>query len=126
MALNTKLMATAKGDVTICDHDLHANLVDGALRSVARVMRIRHNDLDHFERCLNNCASEEKILVVSEGVVSMEGDLAELHWLINLSKSNAARIYVDEAHGLGVLGRTGRSRGSGRSDGALGSNPHAR
>jgi 7-keto-8-aminopelargonate synthetase-like enzyme len=37
-------------------------------------MRFRHNDLDHFERCLNNCASEEKILVVSEGVFSMEGD----------------------------------------------------
>jgi 8-amino-7-oxononanoate synthase len=98
---------TEKGDVMICDHHLHASLVEGALRSVARVMRFRHNDLDHFERCLNNCASEEKILVVSEGVFSMEGDLAELRGLVNLSKSNAARIYVDEAHGLGVLGRTG-------------------
>ena len=98
---------TEKGDVMICDHNLHASLVEGALRSVARVMRFRHNDLDHFERCLNNCASEEKILVVSEGVFSMEGDLAELRGLVNLSKSNAARIYVDEAHGLGVLGRTG-------------------
>jgi 8-amino-7-oxononanoate synthase len=98
---------TQKGDVMICDHNLHASLVEGALRSVARVMRFRHNDLDHFERCLNNCASEERILVVSEGVFSMEGDLAELRGLVNLSKSNAARIYVDEAHGLGVLGRTG-------------------
>jgi 7-keto-8-aminopelargonate synthetase-like enzyme len=97
---------TEKGDVMICDHNLHASLVEGALRSVARVMRFRHNDLDHFERCLNS-ASEEKILVVSEGVFSMEGDLAELPGLVNLSKSNAARIYVDEAHGLGVLGRTG-------------------
>jgi 8-amino-7-oxononanoate synthase len=70
-------------------------------------MRFRHNDLDHFERCLNSCASEEKVLVVSEGVFSMEGDLAELRGLVNLSKSRAARIYVDEAHGLGVLGRTG-------------------
>src|SRR5215467_9019022 len=98
---------TEKGDVMICDHNLHASLVEGALRSVARVMRFRHNDLDHFNRCLNNCASEEKILVVSEGVFSMEGDLAELRGLVNLSKSNGARIYVDEAHGLGVLGRTG-------------------
>lgn len=98
---------TEKGDVMICDHNLHASLVEGALRSVARVMRFRHNDLDHFNRCLNNCASEEKILVVSEGVFSMEGDLADLRGLVNLSKSNAARIYVDEAHGLGVLGRTG-------------------
>jgi 8-amino-7-oxononanoate synthase len=98
---------TEKGDVMICDHRLHASLVEGALRSEARVMRFRHNDLDHFERCLNNCASEEKILVVSEGVFSMEGDLAELRGLVNLSRSTAARIYVDEAHGLGVLGRTG-------------------
>ena len=94
---------TEKGDVMICDHDLHASLVDGALRSAARVLRFRHNDLDHFERCLNNCAPEEKILVVSEGVFSMEGDLAELRGLVDLSKSSAARIYVDEAHGLGVL-----------------------
>jgi len=98
---------TEKGDVMICDHGLHASLVEGALRSVARVVRFRHNDLDHFERCLNNCAPGEKILVVSEGVFSMEGDLAELRGLVNLSKSKGARIYVDEAHGLGVLGRTG-------------------
>jgi 8-amino-7-oxononanoate synthase len=98
---------TEKGDVMICDHDLHASLVDGALRSAARVMRFRHNDMDHFERCLNNCAPAEKILVVSEGVFSMEGDLAELRGLVELSKSSAARIYVDEAHGLGVLGPTG-------------------
>jgi 7-keto-8-aminopelargonate synthetase-like enzyme len=48
MALNTNLTATANGDVMICDHDLHDSLVDGALRSVARVTRFRHNDLDHF------------------------------------------------------------------------------
>jgi 8-amino-7-oxononanoate synthase len=98
---------TETGDVMICDHRLHASLVEGALRSEARVMRFRHNDLDHFERCLSKCASDEKILVVSEGVFSMEGDLAELRGLVNLSKPRAARIYVDEAHGLGVLGRTG-------------------
>jgi 8-amino-7-oxononanoate synthase len=98
---------TEAGDVMICDHRLHASLVEGALRSEARVMRFRHNDLDHFERCLNKCASEEKILVVSEGVFSMEGDLAELRGLVDLAKSKSARIYVDEAHGLGVLGRTG-------------------
>ncbi len=98
---------TEKGDVMICDHRLHASLVEGALRSDARVMRFRHNDVDHFSRCLNNCASDEKILVVSEGVFSMEGDLADLRGLVSRSRSTAARIYVDEAHGLGVLGRTG-------------------
>src|SRR3984893_9056366 len=98
---------TEKGDVMICDHNLHASLVEGALRSSARVMRFRHNDLSHFERCVNNCTSEEKILVVSEGVCSMEGDLADLRGLVDLSRSSGARFYVDEAHGLGVLGRTG-------------------
>src|SRR3984885_2150894 len=77
---------TEKGDVMICDHELHASLVEGALRSVARVMRFRHNDLEHFGRCLNNCASEDKILVVSEGVFSMEGDLADMRGLGDKAK----------------------------------------
>ncbi len=98
---------TEKGDVMICDHNLHASLVEGALRSPARVMRFRHNDLEHFGRCLNNCPPEDKILVVSEGVFSMEGDLADLQGLVEKSKPYGARIYVDEAHGLGVLGPTG-------------------
>src|SRR5471032_1564993 len=67
---------TEKGDVMICDHNLHASLVEGALRSPARTMRFRHNDLDHFERCLENCPPEDKIFIVSEGVFSMEGDIA--------------------------------------------------
>ena len=65
---------TEKGDVMICDHNLHASLVEGALRSPARTMRFRHNDLEHFERCLENCPPDEKIFIVSEGVFSMEGD----------------------------------------------------
>jgi 8-amino-7-oxononanoate synthase len=98
---------TEKGDVMVCDHNLHASLVEGALRSPARTVRFRHNDLDHFERCLENCPPEEKIFVVSEGVFSMEGDIAELQGITRLSKPYGARIYVDEAHGIGVLGKTG-------------------
>src|SRR5215471_10276761 len=98
---------TEKGDVMICDHNLHASLVEGALRSPARTMRFRHNDLDHFERCLENCPPEDKILVVSEGVFSMEGDMADLPGILKLAKPYGARVYVDEAHGIGVLGATG-------------------
>jgi 8-amino-7-oxononanoate synthase len=98
---------TEKGDVMICDHNLHASLVEGALRSSARTMRFRHNDLDHFERCLENCPPEEKILIVSEGVFSMEGDIADLRGILKLAKPYGARVYVDEAHGIGVLGPTG-------------------
>jgi 8-amino-7-oxononanoate synthase len=98
---------TEKGDVMICDHNLHASLVEGALRSPARTMRFRHNDMDHFERCLENCPPEDKILVVSEGVFSMEGDVADLRGIMKLAKPYGARTYVDEAHGIGVLGPTG-------------------
>jgi 8-amino-7-oxononanoate synthase len=96
-----------KGDVMICDHNLHASLVEGALRSAARTVRFRHNDLEHLERCLENCPPEERILIVSEGVFSMEGDIADLRGTLRLAKPYGARIYVDEAHGLGVLGPTG-------------------
>jgi len=98
---------TEKGDVMICDHNLHASLVEGALRSPARTMRFRHNDLDHFERCLENCPPEDKIFIVSEGVFSMEGDIADLPGILRLAKPYGARTYVDEAHGIGVLGETG-------------------
>jgi 8-amino-7-oxononanoate synthase len=98
---------TEKGDVMICDHNLHASLVEGALRSPARTVRFRHNDMEHFERCLENCPPEEKIFIVSEGVFSMEGDVADLRGLLKLAKPYGARTYVDEAHGIGVLGATG-------------------
>jgi 8-amino-7-oxononanoate synthase len=98
---------TEKGDVMICDHNLHASLVEGALRSPARTMRFRHNDLEHFERCLENCPPDEKIFIVSEGVFSMEGDIADLEGIVKLAKPYGARVYVDEAHGIGVLGPTG-------------------
>jgi 8-amino-7-oxononanoate synthase len=71
-----------KGDALLCDHNLHASLVEGALRSTARTVRFRHNDLDHLERCLENCPPEERILIVSEGVFSMEGDIADLRGIV--------------------------------------------
>jgi 8-amino-7-oxononanoate synthase len=98
---------TDKGDVMLCDHNLHASLVEGAIRSPARTARFRHNDLEHFERCLENCPPEERILIVSEGVFSMEGDIADLRGIVRLAKPYGARVYVDEAHGIGVLGATG-------------------
>src|SRR5215475_8472769 len=107
-ANNATLSAlTEKGDVMICDHNLHASLVEGALRSPARTVRFRHNDMDHFERCVENCPPEEKIFIVSEGVFSMEGDIADLEGILRVAKPYGARVFVDEAHGIGVLGPTG-------------------
>ena len=98
---------TEKGDVLLCDHNLHASLVEGALRSPARTVRFRHNDLEHLERCLENTPPEDRILLVSEGVFSMEGDIANLPGIVKLAKPYGARTFVDEAHGIGVLGPTG-------------------
>jgi 8-amino-7-oxononanoate synthase len=96
-----------KGDVLLCDHTLHASLLEGAIRSTARTVRFRHNDLEHLQRCLQNCSSDERVLIVSEGVFSMEGDLADLPGIVTLARKYHARTYVDEAHGIGVLGRRG-------------------
>src|SRR5438874_6199618 len=96
-----------KGDVLLCDHTLHASLLEGAMRSTTRTARFRHNDLVHLERCLQNCTSDDRVLIVSEGVFSMEGDLAELPGIVALARKYHARTYVDEAHGIGVLGATG-------------------
>jgi len=96
-----------KGDVLVCDHTLHASLLEGAIRATARTARFRHNDLGHLERCLQNCSSDERVLIVSEGVFSMEGDLADLPGIVRLARKYHARTYVDEAHGIGVLGANG-------------------
>src|SRR2546425_1031582 len=96
-----------KGDVLPCDHTLHASLLEGAMRSTARTVRFRHNDLGHLQRCLQNCSPDEQVLIVSEGGFSMEGDLADLPGIVRLARKYHARTYVDEAHGIGVLGANG-------------------
>lgn len=96
-----------KGDALLCDHNLHASLVEGAMRTTARTVRFRHNDLGHLERLLQNCPETERVLLVTEGVFSMEGDVAQMPGIIELARKYGARTYVDEAHGIGVLGATG-------------------
>jgi 8-amino-7-oxononanoate synthase len=96
-----------KGDVLVCDHNLHASLVEGALRSPARTVRFHHNDMRHLEHCLAHCSPGERVMIVSEGVFSMEGDVANLAGTVALAGKYGARVYVDEAHGLGVLGASG-------------------
>lgn len=98
---------TEKGDVLVCDHNLHASLVDGALRSSARIVRFRHNDMDHLASCLEACSADEGVLIVTESVFSMEGDVADLVGTVERARRWNARIFVDEAHGIGVFGPAG-------------------
>jgi 8-amino-7-oxononanoate synthase len=97
-----------KGDVIIADRNIHASLLDGCLASFARTMRFRHNDMADLEKVLASLQPDEGRLIVVDGVFSMEGDMADLPRIVELAKKYGARIYVDEAHAIGVMGRSGR------------------
>lgn len=95
-----------EGETILCEHNLHASLVDGALRSAARTMRYRHNDMQHLEKRLQQ-SNGDAVLIVSESVFSMEGDVADLRGVTSMARKYGARTYVDEAHGIGIFGPTG-------------------
>jgi 8-amino-7-oxononanoate synthase len=97
-----------KGDVIVADRNIHASILDGCLASFARTTRFRHNDMIDLEKVLQNLQADEGRLIVVDGVFSMEGDTANLPEIVRLARHYGARIYVDEAHSIGVLGRNGR------------------
>lgn len=97
-----------KGDVIIADRNIHASLLDGCLASFARTTRYRHNDMADLEKVLQSLQPDEGRLIVVDGVFSMEGDTANLPEVVKLANRYDARLYVDEAHGIGVLGANGR------------------
>ena len=94
-----------RGDFVFEDKLNHASLLDGGLSSGANFKRYPHADLERLEKLLS-IASGQK-LIVTDGVFSMDGDVAPLHELAILAKQNAALLMVDDAHGFGVLGKTG-------------------
>lgn len=95
-----------RGDVVICDKINHASIVDGCLLSRARFVRFKHNDMQDLERCLQKAGSVAKLVVV-DAVFSMDGDVINLPEVARLCKKYGAWLMVDEAHSLGLLGRTG-------------------
>jgi glycine C-acetyltransferase len=97
-----------KGDVIFSDRLNHASIVDGALLSRARLVRYPHNDVASLRRLLAGTEPAGRRLFVSDGVFSMDGDLASLADLVKLKKEFGALLMVDDAHGTGVLGETGR------------------
>lgn len=97
-----------KGDVIVADRNIHASILDGCLASFARTTRFRHNDMADLEKVLASLQPDEGRLIVVDGVFSMEGDTANLPEIVRLARTHEARIYVDEAHAIGVLGREGR------------------
>jgi 8-amino-7-oxononanoate synthase len=105
-ALGTLL---APGDTVIADSGDHASILDGCLLSRAKLRAFRHNRIDKLERALQKTVDNDDggILVVVDGVFSMEGDVAPLNRITELCSRFGARLMVDEAHGAGVLGARG-------------------
>jgi 8-amino-7-oxononanoate synthase len=107
---NVGCIATLLGpdDTVICDSGDHASILDAVSMSRARIRPFRHNRLDKLERMLDRAGGDGGgVLVVVDGVFSMEGDLAPLPEIVELCRRYGARLMVDEAHGVGVLGATG-------------------
>ncbi|MGO9377828.1 MAG: aminotransferase class I/II-fold pyridoxal phosphate-dependent enzyme [Dissulfurispiraceae bacterium] len=96
-----------KDDIVIIDKMDHASIVDGCKLSYGEVKRFRHNDMADLERVLSDSNGRGKLIVV-DGVFSMEGDIIDLPAVVTLAKKYGARLMVDDAHGIGVLGKTGR------------------
>ncbi len=102
--LGTVSSLVAKGEYVILDKDDHASIVDGAMLARGEMKRFRHNDLEDLERVLKLVGKDEKKLVVVDGLFSMEGDIAPLPEMVPLVREYNARIMVDDAHAIGVLG----------------------
>ena len=103
--LGTISALVSKGDAIILDKDDHASIVDGARLSGADIERFRHNDVAHLERVLKSIPEDKGKLLVVDGLFSMEGDIAPLPDIIPLCQKYGARLMVDDAHALGVLGQ---------------------
>jgi 8-amino-7-oxononanoate synthase len=98
----------APGDTVICDSGDHASIMDGVMMSRARLRPFRHNRLDKLAQMLERAAGDGGgVLVVVDGVYSMEGDVCDLPPIVELCQKHGARLMVDEAHGVGVLGARG-------------------
>lgn len=97
-----------RNDVAIVDRAVHASILDGIRLGFGKVRRFKHNDMEDLEKQLQNVPENAGKLIIVDGVYSMEGDLAELREIVHLKKKYGARLLVDDAHGIGVLGENGR------------------
>lgn len=96
-----------RGDIIYADRSDHASIIDGSRLSHARVLRYRHNDIGHLRQLLES-NTEHGGLIVTDGVFSMEGDIAYIPQLADLAEEFSARLLVDDAHGIGAMGAHGR------------------
>ena len=99
-------------DYVIMDRENHASLYDGCKLSYGKMLRYQHNDMADLEKKLQKVPDTAGCLIVTDGVFSMGGDIAKLPEICALAEKYGARVMVDDAHGLGVLGEGGRGTAS--------------
>jgi len=102
--LGTISALAGRNDIIVCDKEDHASIVDGSRLALGRMVRFRHNDVADLERVLKACPPDAGRLVVVDGVFSMGGELAPLPDIVPVCRAYGARLMVDEAHGIGVVG----------------------
>jgi 8-amino-7-oxononanoate synthase len=105
--LGTISALVGRNDVAIIDKYDHASIIDGCRLSFGQVKKFRHNDMKDLERVLEEIKGKGKLIIV-DGIFSMEGDIADLPSIVKLAKTYDARVMVDDAHAVGVLGEGGR------------------
>ena len=97
-----------RNDVILCDKENHASIYDGCRLSYAKMVRYEHSDMADLEAKLKEIPADKGILIITDGVFSMSGEICKLPEIVKLAKQYGARIMVDDSHGLGVLGAHGR------------------
>lgn len=97
-----------RNDLIFSDKENHASIYDGTRLSYAETIRYNHSDMTDLEKKLSNADPKKGKLIITDGVFSMSGDIANLPEIVRLAKKYKARVMVDDAHGLGVLGKHGR------------------
>ncbi len=109
-AANTGIISAIAGpdDIILSDNLNHASIIDGCRLSRAQVAVYRHRDVNHLEDLLRKAISKRRRLIVTDGVFSMDGDIAPLPELVSLSEKYNAILMVDDAHAVGVLGERGK------------------
>lgn len=99
---------TGREDYILWDEQDHASIIEGRRLSFSQSLKYKHNDMESLEKQLQKCEPDKVKLIVTDGVFSMEGDVADLPEIVRLSKKYNAAVMVDEAHGIGVFGKGGR------------------
>ena len=97
-----------RNDYVLCDKENHASIYDACRLSFGKMLRYNHGDMEHLENLLKTVPDTCGCLIVTDGVFSMSGEICKLPQIVDLAKKYGARVMVDDAHGLGVLGERGK------------------